>query len=101
VSVIHHICIYFVKEDILETFEDGSSFKMYIKMQFLPHRKQKAPLYKYQSVKAVQGNNRHVLNEMQQNTGNMKISLTLQQVVHIFTTPLYRLSIFRKDVLAK
>jgi len=37
-------------------------------MQFLPHRKQIAPLYKDQSVKTVQENNRHTLNETHKNT---------------------------------
>ena len=40
---------------------------MYLKMQFLPHRKQIAPLYKDQSFTTVQENNRHMLNETHKN----------------------------------
>jgi hypothetical protein len=50
-------------KEILEPFKNGSLFKIYLKMKFLPHRKQTAPLYKDQSVEAVYENDRHILNE--------------------------------------
>jgi len=70
---------------------------MYLKMQFLPHRKQIAPLYKDQSVTTVQENNRHILNETHKNT------MVKEDILNITAggAYIYHCALTVKDILGK